>query len=378
MRILHLAYEDPHQPGSGGGSVRTREINRRLAGRHEITALSAGYPGARAREEWGVRWVPLGGRGGVKGARLAYFALLAPEVARRRYDLVVEDFGAPFSVGFSPLFTRKPVVASVQWLFAAQMREKYRLPFDLIERQGLRCYRDFIAVSDWLARDLRAARPGAVVETIPNGVEAAAFATIAGPPRHLLFVGRLDIAQKGLDLLLEAFARAREGLGTRTPQLLIIGDGPDRAALARLAERLRLDDSVEFRGRVEGGDKYRLMASAHAVLMPSRFETFGMVAIEAQAAGAPVVAFDVGPLAEVAAGGGACLVPAFDCDTFAREIIGLVLDSARSERLRRAGRLWATRYDWDRIATAQEEHYRRAVLRGRRSGAGGYRLTPPA
>ncbi len=62
----------------------------------------------------------------------------------------------------------------MQWLFAAQMREKYRLPFDLIERQGLRCYRDFIAASDWLARDLRAARPGTVVD----GYESGSWATI--------------------------------------------------------------------------------------------------------------------------------------------------------------------------------------------------------
>src|SRR5918997_2143896 len=170
MRILHLAYEDPLQPVSGGGSVRVREINRRLAERHEITNLVAAYPGAEPRVEDGVRWVPIGARTRKKIAQLSYFALLGREVARRPHDLVVEEFGAPFSTGFSPLFTKKPVVASVQWLFASQMREKYRLPFDEVEGYGLRFYSDFIAVSDWLARDLRARRPGAHVETIPNGV----------------------------------------------------------------------------------------------------------------------------------------------------------------------------------------------------------------
>lgn len=60
MRILHLAYEDPRQPGSDGGSVRTREINRRLAHDHEITAIVTAFPGARERIEHYIRWIPIG------------------------------------------------------------------------------------------------------------------------------------------------------------------------------------------------------------------------------------------------------------------------------------------------------------------------------
>src|SRR5919107_3927405 len=134
MRILHLAYEDPAQPGSGGGSVRTREINSRLARRHQITAVVAGYPGARPRVEGGVRWIPLGTHSGTKLDRLIYFAGLGLAIRRYPHDLLVEDFGAPFSVGLGPLWTRRPVIASVQWLFANEMRQKYGLPFDLAER----------------------------------------------------------------------------------------------------------------------------------------------------------------------------------------------------------------------------------------------------
>ena len=150
MRILHLGYEDPAQPGSGGGSVRTWEINRRLSAEHEITVLVAGYPGARPRVEEGVRWEPLWPRTGHKVDRLAYFALLGPAILSHPHDLLVEDFGAPFGPGLSPLYTRRPVVASVQWLFAQQMREKYRLPFDKVQRWGMKMYGEFIVVSEWL------------------------------------------------------------------------------------------------------------------------------------------------------------------------------------------------------------------------------------
>ena len=366
MRILHLAYEDPHQPASGGGSVRVREINRRLAERHEITNLVAAYPGAKARVEDGVRWVPIGLRTHKKVAQLSYFALLGSEVARRPHDLVVEEFGAPFSTGLSPLFTKKPVVASVQWLFASAMREKYRLPFDELERRGLRFYERFIAVSGWLADELRARRPGAVVETIPNGVDNLAYEAQATAARHLLFVGRLDLISKGGDLLFEIFARICHMRGGRVPPLVIIGDGPDRKAMERLAEKSGLSRLVEFRGRVEGIEKYRLMSGAYAVLMPTRLETFGLVAIESLAAGAPLVTFDVGPLREVVgdATRSARLIRPWDLDAFAQEVLRFVDDQQLRERVRKAGRRWARRFDWEEISLQQEEFYMRTLCEG--------------
>jgi glycogen synthase len=361
MRILHLAYEDPRQPGSGGGSVRTLEVDRRLAERHEVTALVAAYPGARERIEDGVRWVPIGPPRRGRLPRLAYFAMLAPEVRRRRADVVVEDFGAPFGAAMSPLVARAPVVASVQWLFARQMRAKYGLPFDAVESAGLHLYDDFIAVSDWLADEIRRRRPAARVQTIANGVDQAAFRTATRPAEHLLFVGRLDREQKGTDLLVDIASHLHDMLGASMPPLLVAGDGPARRETERAMAVRGLDGRVRFLGRVEGTDKFELMASACCLLMPSRFETFGLVAVEAQAAGAPVVAFDVGPLREVAQGGGARLARPFDTSAFAREAAAFVERPALREEVAAQGRAWAARYDWDRIALAVEAHLERAV-----------------
>jgi glycogen synthase len=365
MRILHLAYEDPLQPDRGGGSVRVREINRRLAERHEITNLVAAYPGAKPRLEDEMRWVPIGARTHKKVAILSYFALLGLEVTRRPHDLVVEEFGAPFSTGFSPLFTKKPVVASVQWLFASRMREKYRLPFDEVEKRGLRFYDRFIAVSGWLADELRARRPGAIVEPIPNGVEKIAYEAPATTPGHLLFVGRLDHPHKGLDLLFEIFSRICRLKGERVPPLLVVGDGPDRKVVERMAEKSGFSHLIEFRGRVEGVEKYRLMSAAHAVLLPSRAETFGLAALESLAVGAPVVAFDVGPLREVVGGAdGARLIRPWDLDTFALEVLRFVDDRKLRERVRETGRRWTRRYDWEEISFQQEEFYLRTIREG--------------
>jgi glycosyltransferase involved in cell wall biosynthesis len=363
LRIVHLAYEDPRQPGSGGGSVRTWEINRRLADRHDISVITAGYQDAVERIEDGIRWIPLRPRTGGKIDRLAYFAQVGPALHRWSHDLVVEDFSAPFSTAFSPLFTHAPVVASVQWMFAREMRRKYHLPFDWVERLGLRRYYDFITVSTWLAREVGRRKPKAIIEPIPNGIDEVAFRIEPQRPQHLLFVGRLDAAQKGVDLLLDIYARLCRRFDGSPPPLLIAGDGPDRDALVARAEQLGIADRVEFLGRVEGIEKFRLMAEAHAVLMPSRFETFGIVAAEALAVGVPLVAFDTGPLREVAGGGGASLVQPFELDRFTTVVLNVISEHDGRDRAREKGRAWAQRYRWDEIAMRQERHYLQTVER---------------
>lgn len=359
MKILHLAYEDPAAPGAGGGSVRTAEINRRLSSRHDITAVVASYEGARERDEFGVRWVPVGRAEGRAG-RLAYFASLPREVRRRRFDLLVDDFGAPFSTSFSPLFTKRPVVASVQWLFARDMARKYHLPFDVIEAAGLRQYSDFIAVSAWLADVIRRRRPKATIETIVNGVDPLAFGSMPTEPQYLVFLGRLDVRQKGIDMLVDIYRRLKASV-INVPNLLIVGDGPDRGRVQQMVDKSGLADRVTLTGRVDGAAKYELLRAAHAVLMPSRFETFGIVAAEALACAIPIVAFDVGPLREVAERGGAALIRPFDVDAFATRAAEIIADRDVRRRLGVVGRSWARRYEWNEIASQQERHYLAAV-----------------
>lgn len=363
MRILHLAYEDPRQPGAGGGSLRTYEVNRRLGRRHEITALVSGYAGAHERIEDNVHYVPIGSRSGSKLDRMTYLATLCVSIHRYgKFDLVVDDFGPPFSVSLSPLFTGQPVIALVQWFFAKEMSKKYKLPFHWVERFGLRYYDDFICLSDWVGKILRTYRPDSYIETIPSGVDEQAFEIAPGMPQYLVYLGRLDIVQKGCDLLIQIMARLRDQLGDATPHLLMVGDGSDRERIKQLIASHGLEDHVSLIGWISGIEKFQLLAKAHALLMPSRFETFGVVAIEAQAVGAPVVAFDVGPLAEVCASGGGQLVPPFDVELYTQAVRDIIRQPELFSRLRMQGRRWAQQFKWDQIAERQEQHYLRTVF----------------
>jgi glycosyltransferase involved in cell wall biosynthesis len=186
-----------------------------------------------------------------------------------------------------------------------------------------------------------------------------------------VFVGRLEIAQKGLDLLLDAWALAAPDV---EGDLLLAGTGPDEAVLRARADRLGIADRVRFLGWVAGRDKAELVAGARIAAVPSRFETFGIVAAEALAVGTPVVAYDIDCLREVVPADGGVLVPRseedavggrFDAAAYAQALVDLAHDAPRRAVVARRGPEMARMHDWDALAATQDAFYRRVVADGR-------------
>jgi len=360
MRILHLGFEDPAMPGAGGGSLRTHEINRRLSHRDSVTVFVHRFPGWADRTQDGVRYVHLGiGSGRTRLTRLlGYVACLPLAVRRQAPDLVVEDFFAPISTLGAPMWTGRPTIGVVQWLNAGDKARQYKLPFQLIERFGVRRHHRLIAVSDGVAERLRAMNPHLTVDVIGNGVAAEAFQLAPCLGENIVSIGRLETAQKGLDLLLEAWALACHN----TPgQLIIAGQGPDEHRLRRLATDLGIAHRVQFVGWVSGRAKYELLASARIVAVPSRFETFGIVALEALATGTPVVAFDIPCLSEIIPNGCGQRVAPFDVAAYSAALTARYHDHRWVADAAPRARAFATRFDWDTVARQQRAVYAAAV-----------------
>lgn len=142
------------------------------------------------------------------------------------------------------------------------------------------------------------------------------------PIRNLVFVGRL-VSEKGLDTLLRALARLRT-VDERW-RATVVGDGPERAATESLAQELNLGGSVEFCGTMTGRDLTRRVHAHRIMVIPSRGEPqepFGIVALEALAAGLVPVASASGGLPE-AVGGCGRLVPPGDVDALADALADL-------------------------------------------------------
>jgi glycosyltransferase involved in cell wall biosynthesis len=213
-------------------------------------------------------------------------------------------------------------------------------------------------VSHHVGATLQALNPRATVDVIGNGVSPSAALQARVDGTDVLFVGRLEIAQKGLDLLVRAWALAAPRIGG---DLVVAGTGPDDVRARELARRLAIADRVRFVGWVSGADKARLLGGSRLVVVPSRAETFGIVAVEALAAGTPVVAFDIPCLREVVPPDCGRLVPAFEVGALGTAILDLYGDEAFLRSAGARGRAFASCYDWDRLAADQARVYRAAA-----------------
>jgi D-inositol-3-phosphate glycosyltransferase len=194
----------------------------------------------------------------------------------------------------------------------------------------------------------------------PGDRQAARKELGLGPEPTLLFVGRIQ-RLKGIDILIRAAAELREDVG-RLRVLVVGGTGDDNGKqvseeareLARLrAEVAELDlhGVVQFVGGVEQPRLATYYRAADVTVMPSTYESFGLVAVESLACGTPVVASRVGGLATIVRDGeNGALVPWRDPRLFADRIRPILLDEKYAATLRRGASETAAQYSWDGVA----------------------------
>ena len=187
--------------------------------------------------------------------------------------------------------------------------------------------------------------------------------------RVLLFAGRLE-PLKGADTLLDAVARLGEQPRFDDVVTLVIGDdsgdglaaGGERRRLEAFAGVHGLGSRVRFLGAVEHDDLADYYDLADVVVMPSRTETFGLVALEAQALGTPVVASAVGGLTEIVEDGvTGRLVDSRQPEDFAVAIATLLDDAGLRERMGIAARQRAAAFTWERASDRVAAIYRRVT-----------------
>jgi phosphatidylinositol alpha-mannosyltransferase len=210
-----------------------------------------------------------------------------------------------------------------------------------------------IAVSD-VARRWQMEALGTDAVEIPNGVDVGALSSaprLDGYPRPgktVLFLGRYDESRKGMAVLLDALPKVAE----RFPdlQVLVVGHGDEAELRSQAGE---LADRMRFLGLVDDAGKASAMRSADVYCAPNiGGESFGIVLVEAMAAGTPVVASDLDAFRRVLRDGEAGrLVPVGDADALADALIELLADDESRERYVAAASVAVARYDWSVVAS---------------------------
>lgn len=364
MKILHFIYDDINNPWlGGGGAVRTYEIYKRLAERHKITVITGNYPNAtREEEKDGILYKRIGSGKNYLWSRLTY-SLNAPKVIKKSdCDIVIEDFSA-FSPCFSPLHTKKPVIASIQNLYGVHAIKKYRLlgfVAFIFENLGLKLYKNYVVVSPSIENKLKSSNVGKI-NMIPNGVDTSLVHLATIEKKYILFIGRIDIYQKGIDVLLKSFSKITKH---EKIKLIIAGSGKkkDITKLKHLIEIFALGDRVDFLGKISEQKKKELLSNCMFVCMPSRFESWGMVAIEAAACEKPIIGAKISGLWDaVKDGETGMLVEPDNSEELFQAMVTLIGNKNLRRTLGKNARIWAQNFNWDSIAQSQEEIYAKCI-----------------
>ncbi len=209
---------------------------------------------------------------------------------------------------------------------------------------------------------------------IPPGIDLSAWSRpeadrssgLELPSEYFLFVGRIA-PNKGLPHLVEALARLAPP--SALPLGLMGRDWGERAALEELARRRGIGDRVRFLGHVPDAGAYRaVVRGARALVLPSEWEAFGLVLLEAMAAGTPVVASAVGGVPDVLAHGRAGrLVPYGDPAALGQALRSVLVDRETTRRLTDSASERVRSFDWSETAARHRALYREVVGAGGRS-----------
>jgi len=364
--ILLINWRDITHPQAGGAEVHAHEIFRRIvqAG-HKVCYLCSAWKGGSKREE--IDGIEILRRGGNMTFNYTIAGCLRGELSSRPFDIIVEDVNKiPFC---TPWLTPLPRLILFHHLFGTTIFREAAFPVAayvyLWERLIPAIYRREWAQSvsvdtaeELIAMGLARERIRVVyngIDTVHYSPEPPGGAGQSGEP-YFLYLGRVK-RYKRLDLIFEAFARARTSGLAGNIRLLMAGTGDDYPRLERKARELGFSGEIRFLGRVSEEEKIKLLRNALAVLNSSPKEGWGITNMEAQACATPVVASGSPGLREsVRDGVSGFLFEPGNVEDFAAKLLLVAGSEALRRKLGEAAREFALTFSWDKAALSTGEY----------------------
>jgi glycosyltransferase involved in cell wall biosynthesis len=206
-----------------------------------------------------------------------------------------------------------------------------------------------------------------IINIIPNGIDHEDIYNnnnnnnkqIESYHPNILFMGILNRI-KGVDILLKAIPNIIRSIPNI--QFYIVGSGPYETELKNIVNKLYIENYVQFLGYISGNERYKYLKSADVVVIPSRYDHFPILLLEAMACGKSIIASNVGGIPEILDNyKTGILFESENVEELAEKIILLTQNKDLKEKLGLAAKIKSEEYNWQKIANMTEELYKNDI-----------------
>ena len=374
MKIA-LIYDAIYPFIKGGAEKRFYEIAKRLSKKgHQVYLYGMKFwEGNKVIKSQGIYYHGIckpkslyekNGKRSIKEA--IYFGLNCLKLIKEDFDIIDSSnfpYFSLFACKLISIIKRKPLCATWHEVWGKNYWYEYigwkgYLGY-IIEKLAVLMPVKIISVSEHTTYKLKnELNSKKLIYTVSNGIEFDLITKIkpAKEKSDVIFAGRL-MSYKNIDILIKAIKIVKE----KNPEIksLIIGDGPEKKTLETLTQKLNLGENIKFLGFLENqNDVYALMKSSKVFVLPSTREGFGIVVIEANACGIPVITVDYKDNAarDIIEEGKNGYVCQLDENEIAKEIMRILKNNLSLE-IQKVCIGLAEKYDWDSIVDEVEGVY---------------------
>lgn len=354
LRILIFNWRDTKHKWAGGAEVYIHELAKRWVRKGNSVTIFCGNgtKGPKNEQIDGIQVFRHGGFYTVYAWAFLYYIFKF----RGKYDVIIDsENGIPF---FTPLFAKEKKFLLIHHVHQEVFRTKLKFPLvqigKFLEGKAMPfVYRNtrMVTVSNSSKEDMQKIGLGKKypIEIVHPGVDLTKFKPAKKTINpSILYLGRLQ-PYKSLETAIYAVQKVVKSIPSVT--FTIAGEGESRIDLEKLVDKLNLQSTIKFLGRVSEETKPQLLAQSWVMVQPSRFEGWGITAIEANASGTPVVASNVPGLRDsVKNPHSGFLVPWGDAEKFAGKIELIIMDRQVRQELELGSSEWAKQFSWEKSA----------------------------
>lgn len=365
MKILVINWRDIKNPLAGGAEVYFQEIFKRIAtAGHSVTLLCVKFPGANESEV--IDNIEVRRIGGANTFNFAVYRQLKDIVEQENYDIVIDDLNKiPF---FSPWHIKKPVLVMMMHLFRGSIFKEVFFPFGayvyLSESFIPLCYKNqlFVALSESSKKDLlKFGIDGQRIVVVPPGTDTVKFRPDFSKKgeKLIIHVGRLKKYKSADHLIMAAKLLTAK---RKDFKVMILGDGDDLPRLKELNSKFGLEQIVQLTGFVPEIQKIEVYQKAAILVENSVKEGWGLIVMEANACGTPVVSSRVPGLVDsVIENKTGFFYEYGNIEELAQKIERLLDDEALRTEMGKNGIEWANQLTWDKTADKMMDAIERAI-----------------